>query len=502
MIGFYKVRVNIDDQNGNPVPGARVKLTNDAGVGQGWRDSITDSSGNAYFYDVTAGITFKYTAIAPAGYSCKECVKRYTLSDHDIWSQMLMTKAASANLDLHVICKTDSGAVLQNVAIMIDGTHRGYTSVLGKFSISLPSGRIYVVAGSRSGYEKDSTMVSLYTSAVANLTLDKSDVFVCAEGATKGYNSCPDGSHHYDYRCTNNRWVPTNDKCPDVDPVAGEIATITNIQYPATAETGDEITIDVSFKNTGTEQCELRARLIDVTRYDTVIDTEPDIMFENPTPGTSGVIPLTTNWHKGSMPETDWVLRVELLEINRITNGIQKIHDRRNITIKNVTSDDGGDHWWDPILDPILPTPDTPDDGVPGSYRLTLETPDVCMSGDIEVSGTAPAGQSVQIVVSDARYGIDVLAIDDVLVTVKADSSGKYQATIRISEFGSVRLYARIKRSGWLGIDVLAADIKSSDESIWVLTYPILAAAGLVMLMLYDKISGGKLRTIFKRGKK
>jgi len=131
--------------------------------------------------------------------------------------------------------------------------------------------------------------------------------------------------------------------------------------------------------------------------------------------------------------------------------------------------------------------------------RLTLVAPSVMLPGDARLSGDAPAGERVEIVVSKNVLGFDWLAPDTVLAWVIADADGTYTTAITLKDFGSVDVYARIKKAGWLGIDILEKDIVSRTSTIWVVTYPILLALGLMMLMVADKASGGKLRAMLKR---
>ena len=566
MTTYHKVRVNVKDQNNNPVVGSTVRTS-----AVGYMNSITDSSGNAYFYDIPSDITFTYTASNPDGYTCVNCSGNYRVSTQDIWIQFTMEKADAPDYDLHILVRDENSDPLA-AAITIDGVHRGYTGTDGKMSIILPGDQYYAVTAVKSGYEKAAKSVNLSCDKIVNLTLTKDDPFVCSEGATRGYTTCPDGAHIYTEVCKSNTWVTTGDVCPagcfldvevtDEDDLPldakvcigsvcqqtgtdgittfsltqgtyytaiatkdeytdyngfgersftadgasdylalrlkspdvpddpgeeGEVAEITNVTYPATARTGDEIDVIVYFKNIGDEVCELRARLLDAGQYDEEIDTEPDVLFENPAPGLSGQITLTTNWHYGAMPAHDWELAVELIEINRITNSVQKVHDRRDITIELDT-----------------PDPDDPDDpDVPGDAtgELTLDAPAVMVAGAATVTGTAPPGQAVQIVVKNKYLGADVFAADTVLKTVTSCAKGEYTADIVLDEFGAVNVYARIKKAGWLGIDILEKDIVSSTSTIWVLTYPIILALVLLTVLVADKATGGRLKNMLRRGK-
>ena len=80
-------------------------------------------------------------------------------------------------------------------------------------------------------------------------------------------------------------------------------------------------------------------------------------------------------------------------------------------------------------------------------------------------------------------------------------AKGAYTADIVLDEFGAVNVYARIKKAGWLGIDILEKDIVSSTSTIWVLTYPIILALVLLTVLVADKATGGRLKNMLRRGK-
>jgi hypothetical protein len=295
--------------------------------------------------------------------------------------------------------------------------------------------------------------------------------------------------------------VPEPEPTPaqDIDITDGENVKIVNVQYPAVAHKGDEFEVTVYFMNVGTDPCEIRTQLIDVmTRK--VIDTVPDIMFhEQLAPGQSMSLTLSTDWNIGAMPDHDWKLQVDVNEINRLTNATQKTHDTRTFTVKH--DDEPIDPWYDPIVDPVVDIIEDvieditdPEHDTPEEHKLTIDVPRVTIAGDVAVSGTALPGDSVQIVVSEAKYGIDILAADTVLRTVVADGDGRYSATVTLNDFGLIGLYARVKKTGF--------DKKSTEQSVWVITYPIIAVVGLMTLMVYDKMSGGRLRNMIMRGKK
>ena len=73
-MAYYRMRVHVQDQDGNPVKDVKVSMP-----GTAYPISHTDSSGNAYFYDVISGQQFKYVATAPYGYTCITCTSYNTI---------------------------------------------------------------------------------------------------------------------------------------------------------------------------------------------------------------------------------------------------------------------------------------------------------------------------------------------------------------------------------------------------------------------------------------
>ena len=119
---------------------------------------------------------------------------------------------------------------------------------------------------------------------------------------------------------------------------SGEVAQITNLEYPSHAKKGDEIKIVVTAKNVGDETCELRAVL---RNYEgKKIDTTPEErlkLFETVKPGASKTFVLSTAEYffgRWSMPDYDWNLKVEIAEIDKNWGSVQKVHHSRKFTVK------------------------------------------------------------------------------------------------------------------------------------------------------------------------
>lgn len=343
-MGYHKVRINVKDQNDDAVVGAKCTLTKD-GTGQGWFNQYTNSDGNAYFYDVPSDIEFMYKAEAPTGYTCVKCAWLYS-TDRDVYIPLTMNKSAASSHYLTVKCETESGAAIQNAAIVVNNVNKGYTGSDGQKELYLIGDQQYDVKSVRDGYDNGFDSIYLTESSYMELVMKKEEVFVCAEGATTGYNSCPNGGYYYDKKCINNEWVNTGDSCPEEEPEpdpdpepTGESAEIYDVKYPLTADKGDEFIVKVYIKNTGDQTCEIRCKLIDVDDDDRTIRTNPvSPLYKQLLKDTSGVIELDTEGRIGAMPDHDWNLRVDLIEVNPLST---KIHASESFTVEyNVPVED------------------------------------------------------------------------------------------------------------------------------------------------------------------
>lgn len=128
--------------------------------------------------------------------------------------------------------------------------------------------------------------------------------------------------------------------------------------------------------------------------------------------------------------------------------------------------------------------------------NFSLVIPSLVMAGDIDVSGFAPKNEGqIQICAVKKFGGFDFLKKDDVLVTTAPDVNYAFADTITLDEFGCVSVYARIPKEWW---DVLGDDLKTTPQTVLVVTPTILLAILAIIVMVLDKKYG--FIGIFKKG--
>ncbi len=129
--------------------------------------------------------------------------------------------------------------------------------------------------------------------------------------------------------------------------------------------------------------------------------------------------------------------------------------------------------------------------------NFSLEIPTFVMAGEVQVSGTAPAAnQELQIMGVKKLFGFDWLATDTELAKVTSDADYKYEATLTLDEFGIIEVYSKIPKEWWA---VLDKDVKTTRQTVFVLTWMMLIALIIIAALVYDKASGGKLKKMLKR---
>jgi len=129
--------------------------------------------------------------------------------------------------------------------------------------------------------------------------------------------------------------------------------------------------------------------------------------------------------------------------------------------------------------------------------NFSLEIPTFVMAGDVHVSGWAPAqSQEIQIVGVKKLFGFDWMAADMELAKVTSDADYKYEATLKLEEFGIIEVYSRIPKEWWA---VLDKDVTTTRHTVFVLTWMMLIALVIIAALVYDKASGGKLKKMLKR---
>ena len=131
--------------------------------------------------------------------------------------------------------------------------------------------------------------------------------------------------------------------------------------------------------------------------------------------------------------------------------------------------------------------------------RFSLTVPGFVMAGKIKVSGVAPLDATdIDIMVEKTFLGFNSLAADSVIATFTSAANHKYSGEINLDEFGSITIYARIKKE-MFGIDVLAKDVTTEKHTVWVITPFVLIALVAAAAMMYDKKTKGKFIGMFKK---
>jgi len=131
------------------------------------------------------------------------------------------------------------------------------------------------------------------------------------------------------------------------------------------------------------------------------------------------------------------------------------------------------------------------------SDNFSLEIPTFVMAGEVQVTGTAPAAnQELQIVGVKKLFGFDWMVADLELAKVTSDADTKYEATLKLEEFGIIEVYSRIPKEWW---EVLNKDVTTTRHTVFVLTWTMLIALVIIAALVYDKASGGKLKMMLKR---
>lgn len=102
--------------------------------------------------------------------------------------------------------------------------------------------------------------------------------------------------------------------CPTAPPPPTLGCQITHVQYPATLKLGEEVTVKVSVKNTGSVKSKYDVQLIE---EDTgkIIDTEPDLLKKEIGPGAISTIEVNSIGWFGAMPNHPWNLNVRARRI-------------------------------------------------------------------------------------------------------------------------------------------------------------------------------------------
>lgn len=132
----------------------------------------------------------------------------------------------------------------------------------------------------------------------------------------------------------------------------------------------------------------------------------------------------------------------------------------------------------------------------PPSENPTLKAPSFTfIEKPFMVSGTTQGiNQELLIMLQKGTWGIDWLARDEVLKSLRSDANGKFETTLQFTDIGLNKIYVAQKKE-WLGIDWLKSDIKSPVKTIITLNY--LITGFLIIIILFV---GYKMYT--KHGKK
>ena len=166
---------------------------------------------------------------------------------------------------------------------------------------------------------------------------------------------------------------------------AKESGIITNVQYPVSAKKGQDFTVTVTAKNTGTKTAEFRVYLFNPEGK--IIDKEPDGYMLTRAGGTS-VIKLSTGGISNilwKMPGYDWNLSVVLYDIDLLS--WKDRLDSRSFTVKLAADAppgpvcDEGEIVGDMICRGGIFVPITPEDECPVEGAYSADGTMVCRGG-------------------------------------------------------------------------------------------------------------------------
>lgn len=227
-MAYYRMRVHVQDQDGNPVKDVKVSMP-----GTAYPISHTDSSGNAYFYDVISGQQFKYVATAPYGYTCITCTSYNTIYGNTFLVLKLKSTVAVCPKPYieSIGFSPASPKVGDNVSFWRTAEGGGAGQYVTARKWDFGDGRTATTSRATHAYTSAGTYTVRYTvtNNCGESTYKETVVEVkpvCTEGEKRNPKTCWDGSKIYELVCRDNRWVSTGEKCPEKPPVVPPVPPV------------------------------------------------------------------------------------------------------------------------------------------------------------------------------------------------------------------------------------------------------------------------------------